>query len=72
MQQPDLAKLLSLLQSPAGQQLMDYLKTNGGSAARAAAAQASAGELEAARDTLSPLLENPRLQELLRQLGGNP
>ena len=72
MQQPDLSQLRSLLASPAGQQLMDYLKTNGGSAAKTAAAQASAGDLKAARDTLSPLLENPRLQELLRQLGGNP
>lgn len=72
MQQPDLQQMLALLRSPAGQQLMDYLRKNGGSAVQSAAAQASAGDLAGARSTLSPLLENQELQALLRQLGGNP
>lgn len=72
MQQPDIAKMLALLHSPAGQQLMEFLKKNGGTAAQAAAAQASAGDISGAKETLSPLLETPELQALLRQLGGNP
>lgn len=72
MQQPDVSQVLALLRSPAGQQLLEYLNKNGGSAARSAAAQASAGDLAGAQKTLSPLLEQPELQALLRQLGGKP
>lgn len=70
MQQPDLAQVLALLRSPAGQRLMQYLKQNGGTAAQSAVIQASAGDLSGAKDTLTPLLNNPELQALLEQLGG--
>jgi len=70
MQQPDISQVLALLRSPAGQQLVEYLNKNGGTIAQSAAAQASAGDLSGARNTISPLLENPELQALLRQLGG--
>lgn len=72
MQQPDISQVLALMRSPAGQQLMEYLKQNGGDAARNAATQASAGDLSGARSSLSPLLEDPAVQALLRQLGGTP
>lgn len=72
MQQPDMSQLLKQLQTPAGQQLMQFLKANGGTAAQEAAAQAAAGDLSGAKSTLSPLLSNPELQALLRQLGGTP
>lgn len=72
MQQPDFQQVMALLRSPAGQQLLEYLKKNGGSAAQSAAAQASAGDLSGAQKTISPLLENPEIRALLRQLGGNP
>lgn len=72
MQQPDLTSLMQLLRSPEGQRLVQYLKTNGGNAAQTAAAQASAGDLSSAKSTLAPLLEDPKFQALLRQLGGTP
>ncbi len=70
MQQPDMTQLLKQLQTPAGQQLLQFLKTNGGSAVHNAAAQAAAGNLTGAKETLAPLLDDPQLQALLRQLGG--
>ena len=70
MQQPDIRQLLQLMQSPAGQQLMQYLKANGGSAAQDAAAKAASGDLTAAQNSLAPLLEDPKLRILLQQLGG--
>ncbi len=72
MHQPDMTQILALLKSPAGQQLMAYLNQNGGAAARSAAAQAAAGDISAAQQTLSPMLEDPALQAILRQLGGTP
>ena len=72
MQQPDPKTLMQLLNSPAGQQLIAYLKTQDGSAARTAAAQAKAGDMNAARDTLAPLMRDPRFREILEQLGGKP
>lgn len=70
MQQPDMTQLLKQLQTPAGQQLLQFLKANGGSTVQNAAAQAASGNLSGAKETLSPLLDDPQLQELLRQLGG--
>ncbi len=72
MQQPDMTQILALLKSPAGQQLVHYLSSSGGPAAQTAAAQAAAGDLSGARKTLGPMLEDPTLQALLRQLGGTP
>ena len=72
MQQPDTNQLLQILRSPAGQQLIQFLKANGGAAARDAAAQAASGDLSAARKSLDPLLEDPRFRSLLQQLGGTP
>ena len=72
MQQPDLKALMQLLNSPSGQQLIAYLKTEGSTAAKAAAAQANAGDMAAARETLAPLLNDPRFREILEQLGGKP
>lgn len=72
MQQPDISQVLALLRSPAGQQLLEYLNKNGSSIAQSAAAQASAGDFSNAQKTISPLLENPELQAILRKLGGMP
>ena len=70
MQQPDMKQLRALMQSPAGQQLLQFLKEHGGSAPQEAAARAEKGDLTGARESLVPLLEDPRLRELLQQLGG--
>ena len=72
MQQPDIKQLLSLMQSPAGQQLLLFLKENGCSAAQDAAVRASAGDMVGARDSLAPLLKDPKLRDLIQQLGGQP
>ena len=70
MQQPDSKTLMQLLKSPAGQQLIEYLNTQGGSVARTVAAQANAGDMAAAKDSLASLMHDPRFRELLEQLGG--
>ncbi len=72
MQQSDMTQILALLRSPAGQQLMAYFNQNSNPAAQAAAAQAAAGDIAGAKNTLAPMLEDPILQNLLRQLGGKP
>ena len=71
MQHSDLGKIMQLLRTPEGQQLMQYLKEDTPTA-RTAAAQASAGDMEAAKKTLAPLLEKPELRALLEKLGGSP
>lgn len=72
MDQPDLKAMMQLLSSPSGKQLIDYLKTEGSSAAKAAASQANAGDMDAAKKTLAPLMQDPRFREILKQLGGKP
>lgn len=72
MPQPDMTQLLQLIRSPAGQQLLTFLQTNGGTAAREAAGMAASGDLAAAQKALAPLLKDPALRALLQQLGGTP
>lgn len=72
MQQPDIKQLLSLIQSPSGQQLLQFLKENGGTYTQDAAARASAGDMAGARDSLAPLLKDPKFRDLIQQLGGQP
>ena len=72
MQQPDITRLMALLQTKDGQQLLDYLKNNGGSAARSAAAMAASGDLSGAKETAAPLFADPKLRALLEKLGGAP
>ena len=72
MQQPDISQLMALLQTKEGQQLLTYLKTNGGSAARSAAAMAASGDMNGAKDAIHPLLKDPQLKALLEKLGGTP
>lgn len=68
--QSDLSGLLRLAQSPEGQQLIRLLQKNNPETLRNAAAQASAGDMAKAGQTLSPLLEDPQVKELLKKLGG--
>ena len=68
--EPDIERLLRLAQSPEGQQLIRLLQKNNPTALRNAAAQATAGDMNSAGKTLSPLLEDPQVKALLEKLGG--
>ena len=71
-QQPDMLALMQLARSPAGQELLSLLQRTGGQQLQNAMARASAGDYADARDTISALLEDPRMRQLLQQLGGQP
>jgi len=61
---------LRLVESPAGQQLLALLQRSDGTQLQKAADMCAAGNYESARQTLSPLLNSPQVQALLKQLGG--
>lgn len=65
---PDIAALLKIAQSPAGQKLLTLLQsTNAGNLDTIAAAAAS-GNLDEAKQKLSSLLSSKEAQDLLQQL----
>ena len=66
----DARQLKKLAQSPIGQKLMQAVNESGNTDARKAAELASAGNMEAAKQTLSALLTDPQIQALLKQLEG--
>ena len=68
--QSDLNRLLRIAQSPEGQQLIRLLQKNDPAALRDAAAQAAAGDMGKAGQTLSHLLDDPQVKSLLEKLGG--
>lgn len=68
----DYARVLELAQSPAGQQLLSLLQRSGGTALQEALAQASGGNYQQAKQTLSSLLSTPEAQALLSQLEAHP
>ena len=68
---PDIAALMKLAQSPAGQQLLAMLKSNPNTNLSNIAATAAAGNLEEAKQLLSSALSSREAQELLKQLEKN-
>lgn len=62
--------MAALASSPAGQQLMSLLRQSGGDQLQNAASRAAAGDITGARELLSPLLNDPRIRNLLKDLGG--
>lgn len=64
----EFARLASLAQSPAGQQLFALLRQQGGESLDAAMTQAAAGDYAQAQSALSGLLSSPEAQALLQQL----
>ncbi len=62
---------MRLANSPAGKQLMALLQQQPKEALNAAADQAAAGNLDAAKASLSALLSSKEAQALMRQLGGS-
>lgn len=57
--------------SEAGQQLFAHLRAKNSDALNDAMAQASAGNVEGVKAAMSELMADPKVQQLLRQLGGN-
>ena len=64
----DIATLLKLAQSPAGQSLLTMLKSSDSADFSTIAATAASGNLEEAKQKLSTLLATKEAQELLKQL----
>lgn len=62
---------MRLAQSDAGKQLLALLKKENGAALQQAMDQASTGDYEQVKKTMTSLLASPEAQALLRQLGGN-
>lgn len=60
---------LRLANSDAGKQLLAMLKRSQGATLQQALQQAASGDLESVRFTLSGVLTDPELRELLKELG---
>ena len=65
---PDIAALLKIAQSPAGQKLMTMLQSNPNTDLNQIAAAAASGNLEEAKAKISSTLSSKEAQELLKQL----
>ena len=65
----EMAKLMQLARTDAGQQLIRYLKQSNGPALRNAAQQAAAGNYETAKQIAKDLLASPEARDLLKKLG---
>ena len=65
---PDIAALLKITQSPAGQKLLAILQSNNPSELNSIASAAASGNLEEAKQKISSMLSSKEAQELLKQL----
>ena len=65
----DIQRLRQLAQSPAGQQLLAALRQADPESVRQAASSVAAGDMDGAGKALSGFLDQPGIQDLLRQLG---
>ena len=68
MQQPDRNQILALARSEAGQKLLQALQQENGGSAEKAASLAAAGDMEQAKRMLTGMLQNPDIQNLLKEL----
>ncbi len=68
---PNMSDLMKLAQSPAGQQLLALLQSTDDGSLENAVNQATAGNMESAKNTLSALLSSPQAQALLKQMEGS-
>ena len=62
--------VLRMASSPAGQQLIAMLRQGDSATLEQAVAQAKAGNLSKASQTLSAMLSSPEAQRLMKDLGG--
>ena len=68
MEQPDISALMEMLQSPAGQRLLELIQQQDSPALQSAVAH---GNFTQAKEMLSDLMNDPEAQKLLRELRGN-
>ena len=62
---------IRMAQTPAGKHLIQMLRSSGDPNLQKLISNTSAGDQEAAKQALSAILNNPEVQKLLRQMGGN-
>ena len=62
--------MMALASSPAGLQLLALLRQSDSPDLQKAMGKAAAGDMAGAKELLSPLLADPKIQSLLNQLGG--
>lgn len=60
-----------MAQSPAGQQLLQILRSTGGQELDQAMEKAISGDYLAAKNLLNGLMKDPRTMELMKQMGGS-
>ena len=61
--------IVKLAASPAGQRLLQLLQQGDSSALEQAAKKAAAGDMNAAKNALSGLIQDPEVKKLLEELG---
>ena len=61
---------MRMANTDAGQQLLTFLQNNNSDALKQAMIQASQGDYSSLSKTLAPLINNPEVQQLLKQMGG--
>ena len=66
----DMRKAMELAGSPAGRQLLELLQAQNGPQLQKAMSMAAEGDHLSAKQSLSKLLEDPQIQDLLKQLEG--
>ena len=64
----DMAELLKIAQSPAGQKLLTMLRSVNGAELSSITSAVTSGNLEGAKQQLSGILNTKEIQELLKQL----
>lgn len=62
----------ALANSPQGKQLLQQIQQYDSAALRTAAEKARQGDMDSVKQALSPLLSDPKIQALLKNLGGKP
>ena len=65
---PDFQQLKKLAQSPAGQQLIQFVQQQGGNEVEAAVQKAASGDYREAKEMLGRFLEQPEFKKLITQL----
>jgi len=63
-------EVIRFAKTPAGQQLIAMLQNADAQTLQQATAQANAGQYDAAQNTLQSLLADPKIRELVRNMGG--
>lgn len=66
---PSMEQAKALAGNPAARELMALLRQKGGNELQNALNKAAQGDMEAAKQALSPLLSSPEVKQLLQQLG---